>query len=169
MTRPRSSGRGFRLSPDFSAENLSADPTATELVINLLLAGALLEGKLERLLRKSKLTLGSFNAIQVIAGDPEPLTPSEVTRRMTVPVTTATMTGILDTLERNDYVERRRHPTDRRRVHLHLTPEGRRVRDNVAPRVLQHEKIWTAALTKAERVELTNGLARLTDHLREME
>ena len=63
--------------------------------------------------------------------------------------------------------ERRRHPTDRRRVHLHLTPEGRRVREEVLPRVLQQEKAWTAPLTKAERAELTDGLARLSDHLRE--
>jgi DNA-binding MarR family transcriptional regulator len=167
MSRPRPSGRGFRVSRDFAADNPSADPTATELVINLLLAAALLEGREERILRKHNLTVGSINALEVIAGDPEPLTPSEVARRMTLPVTTATMTGILDTLERNGYVERRRHPTDRRRVNLHLTPEGRCVRDDVAPRLFQQHETWTAALTKADRVKLTDGLARLSDHLRE--
>jgi DNA-binding MarR family transcriptional regulator len=128
---------------------------------------ALLEAKLERILREHNLSVGSFNALEVIAGDPEPLTPSEVARRMTIPVTTATMTGILDTLERNCYIERRRHPTDRRRVHLKLTPEGRSVRDDVAPCVLQQHEAWTAPLTKAEQAELTDGLARLSDHLRE--
>jgi DNA-binding MarR family transcriptional regulator len=166
MNRGRSSGRGFRVSPEHAAENPGADPTATELIINLLVTATLLQGKLEGVLRQNKLTVGSFNAMQVIAGDSEPLTPSEVSRRMTVPVTTATMTGILDTLEGNGYIERRRHPTDRRRVNLHLTAHGRRVNDDVVPRVLQHEKTWTAALTKTERTKLTDGLARLSDHLR---
>jgi DNA-binding MarR family transcriptional regulator len=169
MTRSRSSGRGFRVSDDFAANNPGADPTSTELILNLLVTAALFEGKLERILRERKLTVGSFNAIEIIAGDPAPLTPSEVARRMTIPVTTATLTGILDTLERNGYIERKRHPTDRRRVNLHLTAEGRHVRDNVVPRVLQRQKTWTAALNKTERMKLTDTLARLSDHLRETE
>jgi DNA-binding MarR family transcriptional regulator len=169
MSRPRPSGRGFRVSPDYARENPGADPTATELIVNLLLTAALFEAKLERVLRESKLTVGAFNAMQVIAGDAEPLTPSEVSRRMTLPVTTATMTGILDTLEGNGYIERRRHPTDRRRVNLYLTAKGRRVNDDVLPRVLQHEKAWTAALNKTERANLTDDLARLSDYLRQME
>jgi DNA-binding MarR family transcriptional regulator len=167
MSRPRSSGRGFRVSPDFVSDNPGADPTATELVVNLLQAAALVEGKLERILRERKLTIGSFNAIQIIAGDPEPLTPSEVARRMTLPVTTATLTGILDTLERNGYIERRPHATDRRRVNLHLTAKGRLAREDVVPRILEQEKIWTAALNKTERTKLTASLRRLTEHLRD--
>jgi DNA-binding MarR family transcriptional regulator len=169
MTRPRSSGRGFRVSDDFAAHNPGADPTTTELVLNLLVTASLFETKLERVLRDHKLTVGSFNAIEIIAGDPEPLTPSEVARRMTIPVTTATMTGILDTLERNRYIKRQPHPTDRRRVNLCLTPQGRRVRDSVVPQIFEHQKTWTAALNKTERVKLTDALARLSDHLRETE
>ena len=85
---------------------------------------------------------------------------------MTIPVTTATMTWILDTLERNGYIERRRHPTGRRRVNLHLTAEGRRVRDHVVPRVFQQQKAWTASLKKTDREKLTDDLARLSEHLR---
>lgn len=169
MSRPRSSGRGFRVSPEFATDNPGADPTATELVVNLLQAASLVEGKLERILRKRKLTIGSFNAIQIIAGDPEPLTPSEVARRMTLPVTTATLTGILDTLERNGYIERRPHATDRRRINLHLTAKGRLAREDVVPHVLQQEKVWTAALNKTERTKLADTLGLLSDHLRETE
>jgi DNA-binding MarR family transcriptional regulator len=169
MSRSRSPGRGFRVSDSFATENPGADPTATELVVNLLVTAALLEGKEERVLRESKLTVGSLNALTVIAGDPEPLSPSEVSRRMTIPVTTATMTGILDTLEGNGYIERRRHPTDRRRVNLRLTAKGRRISDDVGPRLFQYHKAWTAALNKTERVKLTDAVARLSEHLRETE
>jgi DNA-binding MarR family transcriptional regulator len=169
MSRPRSSGRGFRVSSEFVKEHPGVDPTATELILNLLVTAALFEGKLERILRERKLTVGSFNAIEIIAGDAEPLTPSEVARRMTIPVSTATLTGILDTLERNGYIERRRHATDRRRVNLHLTAQGRHVHDDVVPRVLQQQKTWTAALNKSERAKFTDDLVRLSDHLRETE
>jgi DNA-binding MarR family transcriptional regulator len=157
------------VSPDFVTDNPGADPTTTELILNLLVTAALFEGKLERILRPKRLSVGAFNALEIIAGDPEPVTPSEVARRMTIPVSTATLTGILDTLERNGYVERRRHPTDRRRVNLHLTTEGRRVRNDVVPRVLKGHNTWTAGLTKTQRIQLTDSLVRLSEHLRETE
>jgi DNA-binding MarR family transcriptional regulator len=37
----------------------------------------------------------------------------------------ATLTGVVDTLQRNGFVERRPDPSDRRSVRLALTPEGR--------------------------------------------
>ena len=40
--------------------------------------------------------------------------------------TPGTVTSVVDTLVRNGYVERRREPTDRRVVRLHLTDAGRR-------------------------------------------
>ena len=40
--------------------------------------------------------------------------------------TPGTVTSVVDTLARNGYVERRREPTDRRVVRLHLTDTGRR-------------------------------------------
>lgn len=162
----RSSGRGVRVSDEFGATNPDADPTATELVINLLVTATLLEGKLDRLLRDSRLTVGSFNVLQVIAGDREPLTPSDIASRIAVPVTTATITGVLDTLERNNYIERRPHPSDRRRLHVRITPTGRRTLAKVVPHITHHEKQWTAALTKSERVQLTDGLAALQHDLR---
>src|SRR5215468_5183712 len=40
--------------------------------------------------------------------------------------TPGTVTSVVDTLARDGYVERRREPTDRRVVRLHLTGAGRR-------------------------------------------
>jgi DNA-binding MarR family transcriptional regulator len=164
--RGRRSGRGFRVSEEFIAKNPDADPTATELLVNVLVTGTLLQAQFDGLLRDFRLTLSSFNVLQVVAGDPQPLTPSDIAARVVIPVTTATLTGILDTLERHGYVERRPHPTDRRRLLVHLTPTGRRVLAKVLPRVLQHEKQWTAALSESQRVRLTAGLAALQENLR---
>jgi DNA-binding MarR family transcriptional regulator len=155
-----------RVSDEFVATNPGADPTATELVINLLVTATLMEGKLDRLLKESRLTVGSFNALQIVAGDPEPLTPSDIAARIAVPVTTATITGVLDTLERNGYIQRRPHPSDRRRLLVHLTANGRQALATVIPRVLEGEKEWTAAVSGLARARLTDGLAALQDGLR---
>ncbi len=50
-------------------------------------------------------------------------TPREVAHRMWV--SPATITGIVDTLERDGLVKRRRDAADRRQVWLSLTPRGR--------------------------------------------
>jgi DNA-binding MarR family transcriptional regulator len=50
-------------------------------------------------------------------------TPREIARRCWV--NPATMTGIIDTLEREGLVRRRRDESDRRQVRLSLTPRGR--------------------------------------------
>jgi hypothetical protein len=42
-----------------------------------------------------RLSVGSFNGLQIVAGDPQPLTPSAIAARVPVPVTTATITGHL--------------------------------------------------------------------------
>ena len=57
------------------------------------------------------------------------MTPVSIAARLFV--TTGTMSTVLDTLERRGFVERSRHPDDRRKVLVHLHPEvqAARVRD----------------------------------------
>jgi DNA-binding MarR family transcriptional regulator len=168
VTKPRATKPGFRVSARFRAEHPDADVTATELVINVLVAAGLVLNQLEQLLRRHRLSVGSFNTLQVVAGADEPLTPSEISRRIPVPVTTATMTGILDTAERRNLVARVPHPDDRRRILVHITDEGRALLDEVVPQVLEHEQVWTAGLTRAQRVALTDTLGVLQEHVRSL-
>lgn len=46
--------------------------------------------------------------------------------RQSLRLTPSTLTSLADRLERDGYLERRRHPTDRRTVVLALTPVGKR-------------------------------------------
>ncbi len=52
-------------------------------------------------------------------------------------VTTATMTSVLDTLERKGYIRRQPDPVDRRRVLVGLTAEAESLLDQVLPAVQQ--------------------------------
>jgi DNA-binding MarR family transcriptional regulator len=69
------------------------------------------------------------------------------------------MTSLVDTLERRGLVERRRHPTDRRKVLIHLTPEAQRVVDQQLPAI--HAVIAEAISTLAE-ADREHLLAALT-------
>jgi DNA-binding MarR family transcriptional regulator len=72
------------------------------------------------------------------------------------------VTTIADQLEERGLIERQPHPSDRRVKSLALTPEGRRLREELAA------ALWTEvplldALTPAEREELRRLLAKSID------
>lgn len=157
---------GIRVDESFVADHPEADPSRTELVLNVLNAGQLMMGRLEELLRTHGLSASTFTLLQIVAGDPEPVTPSQIAARSPVPVTTPTVTGLIDTCERKGWVERRRHPTDRRKVIVDITPAGKRLLSVVEPQVIDGEQRWTSTTTAANRRRLTDELGALAAHLR---
>lgn len=155
----------IRVSESYVAEHPEADPVATEVVINLLVtAGRVLE-QLDAVLRPHGLTTSAFNLLQILDGDAEALTPTEVARRLPVAVTTATVTGLLDTCQRKGLVRRRPHPDDGRRVLVDLTPAGRSLLRDVEPLVIAAEKQWVEPLTPAARQRLLRALGQVQDGL----
>ncbi|GAA2702024.1 MarR family transcriptional regulator [Actinoplanes palleronii] len=71
--------------------------------------------------RRSGLTETELDALDHLVESPS--TPSELARLLDV--STAASTGVVDRLERRGHVERRKHPTDRRRLEIHVTDDGR--------------------------------------------
>ena len=157
----------FRVSSDYVARNPAADPSATELVINVLHTAELLGRRLDQALRAFGLTRGSHNVLQILDGATEALTPTEVSARLTV--TSATVTGLLDTLERRGLARRRPHPDDRRSVLVEITDDGRRLLDALVPDLIEHEKRWAAALNPARREQLLRLLGAVQDQLRSLD
>jgi DNA-binding MarR family transcriptional regulator len=86
------------------------------------LAGHLLSRRWGRLMSQQHgVTVAGGTVLVLLAGGEA--TPREIARRCWV--NPATMTGIVDTLERDGLVQRRRDAADRRQVLLSLTPRGR--------------------------------------------
>jgi DNA-binding MarR family transcriptional regulator len=154
------------VSEEFLAAHPDVDPTCTEMVINVLVAAGLLLDRMEALLRPLSLTTSTFNVLQILGGDPGPLTPTELTDRYPLPLTTATMTGLLDTCARRGWVRRAPHPTDRRRTLIHLTKEGEAVRGEAERLVLAAEPVWVAAIPRNARERVVSSLGGLIEHLR---
>jgi MarR family transcriptional regulator, 2-MHQ and catechol-resistance regulon repressor len=92
------------------------------------------------------LSASAFQTLAILDGAGEPLPGHVIAQRLLV--SSASMTSLVDTLERRGLVERRPHPTDRRKVLIHLTPEAQRVVDQQLPVI--HAVITQAISTLAE-------------------
>jgi DNA-binding MarR family transcriptional regulator len=73
----------------------------------------------------------------------------------------ASMSRMLDRLEQKKLLRRERSSTDRRVVHLHLTPKGRRVAGRIWPIVVDGMNVHLAGFRKDELVRFNEYLARM--------
>jgi MarR family 2-MHQ and catechol resistance regulon transcriptional repressor len=71
------------------------------------------------------------------------------------------LTTVVDNLERDGLVERRRDGSDRRVVTVHLSPEGRDLIENLFPRHVAAIVNWFAVLEPDEQRRLSDVLRRL--------
>lgn len=84
-------------------------------------------------------------------------------------ITTGTLTGVLKTLERKGLAQRRVHDTDRRRVVVAATPEGRRVIEVVMPSFNRHEALVTQDLDEEQADALAAGLRQVLRTVEEID
>jgi DNA-binding MarR family transcriptional regulator len=85
-------------------------------------AGRMVGQRFQQVLDAEGLTHAGWQVLLLLAKS-DHLTQREVAER--VYVTQATVTGVMDTLERENYVIRERDEHDRRVVRVHLTLDGR--------------------------------------------
>jgi DNA-binding MarR family transcriptional regulator len=94
-----------------------------------------------------------------------PLETRELALRMGV--TRPTVSGVTDTLERRDLVERRGHAEDGRLRTVALTAAGERTFEELFPRFNAEESLACAGLAASQRSQLAALLRRLVTTLRE--
>jgi DNA-binding MarR family transcriptional regulator len=87
------------------------------------------------------------------------LTPAELAESSSV--SRATMTGLLDTLEKDDLISREDHPEDRRMYTVHLTPKARKLLDGMLPDHYRRIAGLMAPLSQAERATLRELLNKV--------
>ena len=132
--------------------------------IALLRAGSDMLAALERILGRCGLSQGRFLTLIVLNRDPrEEFTPSDLAER--VGVTRATMTGLLDTLARDGWVERVQHGGDRRRVVVRLTQEGLENLGGILPPYYQAISSIMAGLSREEHTALVEVLSKVRQGL----
>jgi len=151
-----------RVPPDFAEEYPDGDASATEVYATLIRAGQALYDELDRGMQASfGVPEAVLQALAIIDGSEKPLTPSDIAARMFR--SSATMTNLLDALEREGWARRIPNPDDRRSVLVEITDEGKALADRFLPGVRKVEAAVIGGLTAAERSTLMDMLAKVLD------
>jgi len=141
----------------------SLDPTACEVFLNLLRTGdELFEAKAAFLARRG-LSQGRFTVLMLLERAGMPCTPAALAEESRV--TRATMTGLVDTLEKDGLVAREADPEDRRTIHVRLTKQGHALMGKVLPDYFGLVASTVKPLNKTERKQLVGLLQKLQSGL----
>src|SRR5512141_2483770 len=114
-----------QIAPDFEARYPNASARATECAMNLVFTADLLVKRITALLQPFDLSPASGLVLSILADAESPLPPNMIAERLII--SRATVTGLIDSLERRGYVQRRPHHTDRRMLLVTVTDIGREV------------------------------------------
>jgi len=140
------------------------DPSATEAFLHLLRTSTDIEGVFDAVHASHNISQGRFMVLMLLNHDPErPANPAELACRSNV--TRATMTGLIDTLERDGFVQREHAPDDRRRMLVRLTAKGTAFLERILPGYFRRIAAVMSPLTEAERKTLVSLMGKIHDGL----
>ncbi len=138
-----------------------------ETVLSVVRTANLLSAKAAQLFRQFDLTEAQFNVLFALKFANGDLTQADLGKRLVV--TRASITSVLDKLERKGLVERQKVPGNRRIHHVRLTRSGTALLDSLEPEYRNEIHAIMAGLNDAECKRLTHDLetvrAALLDHL----
>lgn len=123
-----------------------------EVVISLLRTNELFQHRFGQLLRGYGLTHPQYNILRILQGAGRELPSLEIAERM-ISVVPA-ITNLLDKLEKRGLVRRERCERDRRVWHVHLTPSGAELLEDLNEPNLAMHKNLVGHLDTAERTQL---------------
>jgi DNA-binding MarR family transcriptional regulator len=149
----------IKIAPDFEALYPNGSATATECAMNLVFTADLLLKQIATLLQPLNLTPTSALVLSMLADSETPLPPNEIADRLII--SRATVTGLLDSLERREYVQRTPHPSDRRMILVEITDLGRDAADKFRPLIHHHQKEWFDVLGGKEQQQFIDALHSL--------
>lgn len=156
-----------QIAPDFEQRYPNASAKATESAMNLVFTAELLVKRISGLLQPFDLSPAGGLVLSMLADSERPLSPHEIASRLII--SRATVTGLVDSLERRGYVRRTPHRSDRRMLLIGPTETGIQVANTFRPIVHQNQKGWMEALSEADQQILIDTLHRLQAVLMESE
>lgn len=83
----------------------------------------------------------------------------------TTSIEVSTLTRLVDNMEKDGLVMRRREAGDARAVSLHVTPVGRRLTQRIVPIAERYEAVALKGFTASEIAVLKKALRRLYDNM----
>jgi DNA-binding MarR family transcriptional regulator len=157
----------IKIAPDFEERYPDSSAKATECAMNLVLTAELLEKQIASLLIPFELSPATGLVLGILADSEMPVSPNNIADRLII--SRASVTSLLDSLEKRKYVKRQPHLSDRRKLLVELTDLGRHVADSFRPIVHQHQKVWLSALNQTEQDQLIGTLQKLQMNLMDLD
>ncbi len=149
--------------PDFDRLYPDGDAAATQAVMNIIKTSDLLLARVQQATRHTGVSPAGGLVLGILFDAAGPQSPGYISERLIV--TRATVTGLIDSLEKRDMVRRRPHPNDRRMLLVELTPLGRQTCTELRAAVHRQEAAWLSGLSAAERKSLIDLLAAVQKSL----
>jgi DNA-binding MarR family transcriptional regulator len=135
----------------------NVEPDACEAFLVLLRVASDVLAAGESWMARQGLSQGRFTVLMLLNRDPERgLSPSDLAERSGV--TRATMTGLLDGLERDELIKREPHSGDRRMLVVTLTDKGRGHVDTMLPDYFRRISELMKDMSHEDRVTLSRLL-----------
>ncbi|CAG1772497.1 Transcriptional repressor MprA [uncultured bacterium] len=148
----------------FVARYPDAEVEAVLPFLNILRAGSDLSDALDALLARHGLLQGRWWVlILLMREDSLTSTPSDLAEK--AGVSRATMTGLIDGLEREGLVQRLDDASDRRKYSIRLTPSGQQKLDDVMPDYYRKVRTLMQVLGVTQREQLVSHLKQLTANI----
>jgi DNA-binding MarR family transcriptional regulator len=167
ITSGRAKGSGSRRSPAAADPGAferefpgGSEPAAASQIMMARTCGVVLSA-LDQGLRRHGLSSAGRQALAALDEARHALSPTTLSERLLV--TTASMTSLLDTLERRGLVARRPDPHDRRKQLISLTPAGRALVDKILPEIVALQTAIMAGLSESDQLHLLQSLAVIRD------
>lgn len=138
----------------------SLEPSAIDAFLHLLRTADLVSQERDRFLKPRHISQGRFTVLMLLHRCCQgSVSPADLAEK--AGVTRATMTGLIDTLERDGMVVREADAHDRRTIHLRLTPQGQNLVEALLPDWFRCVSAMIQPLDEAGRKALVALLEKL--------
>jgi DNA-binding MarR family transcriptional regulator len=145
----------------------NVDTGAVESLLALQAAAAVVNGAVERFLERYGLSPGRFHLLLLLVDEKEGLKPSELADG--AGVRRATVSGLLDGLERDGLVKRSGDGSDRRAQRVQATPVARGLMDGLLKEFFQRTGTWFGGVSGGGRRTIEGVLAGIVEKIPEAE
>ncbi|TAK13255.1 MAG: MarR family transcriptional regulator [Anaerolineae bacterium] len=151
------------VAPDFETRYPGASALATECAMNLVFTADRLVEHIAHITGQYGLSPSAGLVLSILADSDAPQAPSAIADRLII--SRASTTSLLDSLEKRGLVTRKAHPTDRRKVSVTITKEGRALTLKFRPEIHRQQNEWFRSLNASSKKSLIAVLHDLQDSL----